>query len=151
MLVAETVAGGKLDFGGWGKNTGDDEAASEGSAEKELTEWQRWAAELRVQAQDPLLTIRQELEDSERDYVAPEERPQPDPNHPAANQVPSTCSNTGTDPLPLPDAGNLPDRPDPDSDDDSLIGYASLLLQRLHERLLLRLPNSPIQRSEDGI
>ncbi|KAG8759757.1 telomere binding protein [Ceratobasidium sp. 428] len=101
MLVAEVVAGGKLDFGDW-------------DGEKE---WQIWAAELRDEAKNPLKSIREEIEK----WSTQKPRKPVDPIVPSVDEAepPATLSadNTHTEDPPTP--------PEPDSDDDSLVGYDS--------------------------
>ncbi|KAG9079914.1 telomere binding protein, partial [Ceratobasidium sp. 370] len=102
MLVAEIVASGKLDFEDW---DGEEE-------------WQKWAKGLRAEARDPLGTIWNEM-----DKLGTEEPQQPNepipPDH-AEKPDPTLVLERKDEPI---EDRQVP--PEPDSDDDSLVGYAS--------------------------
>ncbi|CUA73441.1 Cingulin [Canis lupus familiaris] [Rhizoctonia solani] len=107
MLVAELVSGGKLDFGGW-----DEDGTESGATGKEKRrEWQEWAKALRIEAKDILGVLNREKEETQ---AVPEQ---------TAKESPTTA----VEPLLAGSARHDSDDepPEPDSDDDSLIGYAS--------------------------
>ncbi|CAE7097225.1 unnamed protein product [Rhizoctonia solani] len=105
MLVAELVAGGKLDFGGWE----DDNAEGGETGREKRREWQAWAKALRLEAKDILGVLNREKEEP--------------PIIPVAKEQPTTT----IEPPPADSIGESSDAkaPEPDSDDDSLVGYAS--------------------------
>ncbi|CAE6437560.1 unnamed protein product [Rhizoctonia solani] len=106
MMVAELVSGGKLDFGGW-----DDGGMGGEDAEREKRkEWQTWVKDLRKEAGD--------LSDLlQREELQPANEPiKEEPVTPTAD-VFSPHESAQEDQKKL--------TPEPDSDDDSLIGYTS--------------------------
>ncbi|KAJ1302923.1 hypothetical protein OPQ81_003221 [Rhizoctonia solani] len=95
MLVAELVSGGKLDFGGW-----EEDCAEGGDAGREKRrEWQAWCKALREEARDVLGLLGSEKEEKKTRTSPP----------------PEDALETTDGEAPL----------QPDSDDDSMIGYAS--------------------------
>ncbi|CAE6483288.1 unnamed protein product [Rhizoctonia solani] len=108
MLVAELVSGGKLDFGGW------DEDGTEGGdvGAQKRRGWQAWAKALRVESRDVLGMLRREKEEAETVQEG------------AAGELPaSTVDEPSRGDSSQADPDEAPH--EPDSDDDSLIGYAS--------------------------
>ncbi|KAF8601181.1 hypothetical protein BDV93DRAFT_608259 [Ceratobasidium sp. AG-I] len=123
MLVAEVVAGGKLNFGDWG-----DEVVGGGGEGTSVKEWQKWAAELRAKARDPLRAIEEEVGTWEM------ERPSVDVQPDSNSKASESDSATSLAPRPATDVTaepaneaptDTPSIPDPDSDDESLMGYGS--------------------------
>ncbi|CAE6534869.1 unnamed protein product [Rhizoctonia solani] len=105
MLVAELVSGGKLDFGGW-----DEDGIENGDIGKEKRrEWQAWAKALRTEAKDILNVLNREKEETGA-------VPEPVTKEPLIIETPLGDSARH-------DSDDEP--PEPDSDDDSVIGYAS--------------------------
>ncbi|KAG8759297.1 telomere binding protein [Ceratobasidium sp. 423] len=107
MLVAELVSGGKLDFGGWEEDSG---AADVGSEKRR--EWQAWAKVLRGEARDVLGALKREQEETE---IAQEQI--------AKEPFTSTMDQPSREDSPQANSDEA--LHEPDSDDDSLIGYAS--------------------------
>ncbi|KAG8697899.1 telomere binding protein [Ceratobasidium sp. 395] len=102
MFVAEVVASGKLDFGDW-------------EGEKE---WQVWTAELRGEAKDPLRSIREEVE-----QWSTQEMQKPGESTVLDNKEPTSSAPEVEPDISHVEGGSTP--PEPDSDDDSLVGYDS--------------------------
>ncbi|KAG8689129.1 telomere binding protein, partial [Ceratobasidium sp. 394] len=100
LLVAEIVTSGRVDFGDWDGGK----------------EWQTWAGELRAEARDPLGSIREEI-----DRLGTE-APQQSNNPVSLPEIPDVAPDLEPNNAPIDDC--LIPR-EPDSDDDSLVGYAS--------------------------
>ncbi|CAE6471433.1 unnamed protein product [Rhizoctonia solani] len=108
MLVAELVSGGKLNFGGWDENSTEGEDV--GRAKRR--EWQVWAKALRTEARDLLDTLEREEDEIGRMKESIKEEP-----------ITSTVDGHSLNGSAQEDLNDV--APEPDSDDDSLIGYAS--------------------------
>lgn len=122
MLVAEMIAGGGLNFGDWG------EVGGGGDKTAGAKKWQVWAVELRAQASDPLRSVQEEVVNWETEHPSVDEHPGPDIDALELESHPDPAPQSGMD-IAAKKAGEAqattPSVPDPDSDDDSLIGYAS--------------------------
>ncbi|KAH7339084.1 hypothetical protein B0J17DRAFT_768094 [Rhizoctonia solani] len=107
MLVAELVSGGKLDFGGWDETS----TENEDIGREKRREWQVWAKVLRTEAKDVLSILRREKQETQivLEQVA-QEAPTSTVDEPSRAE---TRVDSDDEAL-----------PEPDSDDDSLIGYA---------------------------
>ncbi|CAE6526066.1 unnamed protein product [Rhizoctonia solani] len=106
MLVAELVSGGKLEFGGW-----DEDSTEVGEIEREKRrEWQAWAKALRTEAKGILNSLQRDKEGARTVLGQVTKGP------PTSTAEEASRAET---------RGDSDDKaPEPDSDDDSLIGYA---------------------------
>ncbi|QRV89255.1 telomere length regulation protein [Ceratobasidium sp. AG-Ba] len=101
MLAAEVVTSGRVDFGDW-------------DGEKE---WQKWASQLRHESRDILEIVRKDIE---RTTAIQKQDPDELVDQAPATEEPQADTSSGNTPV-----AELKAVSEPDSDDDSLVGYDS--------------------------